>query len=135
MVKVKIGKEEIIYSNEDLISMTKSQLEQLNQDLQCNMEEVSAKRARYMAENNEEYGSKEYYKKIAKYKAVMACIKKSIAKVSAYKRNLKEDGLKKTEHWLWCFYTSVKHNSKNKDFEKYLNLTNEKAGYSIDIGE
>ena len=55
MIKLRIGKEEVVYSDDDLSIMTRDQLKQLKQDLQCNMEEVSAKRARYQAENNEAY--------------------------------------------------------------------------------
>ena len=60
MIKLRIGRSEIIYSDEDLMNMSRVQLKQLKQDLQCNIEEVSAKKAKYQAENSEEYNSKEY---------------------------------------------------------------------------
>lgn len=89
LIKLRIGREEIVYSDDDLSTMTRNQLKQLKQDLQCNMEEVSAKKARYQAENNEEYNSKEYFKQIAKYKTVMANLKRAIAKVNTYEIDVK----------------------------------------------
>ena len=115
--------------------MTRNQLKQLKQDLQCNMEEVSAKKARYQAENNEEYNSKEYFKQIAKYKTIMANLKRAIAKVNVYETELKENTLKDKEHWLWSFYVNVKHNIDKNEFEKLVKMTDEYVKYHIEIGE
>ena len=135
MIKLRIGREEIVYSDDDLSVMTRDQLKQLKQDLQCNMEEVSAKRARYQAENNEAYNSKEYFKRIAKYKTVMANLKRAIAEVNTYEIDVKENDLKEREHWLWSFYVNVKHNIDKNEFEKLVNMTDDKAKYHIAIGE
>ena len=135
MIKLRIGKEEIIYSDEDLSAMSKNQLKQLKQDLQCNMEEVSAKRARYQAENNEKYNSKEYFKQIAKYKTVMVNLKKAIAKVNVYENDIKEDESNNQNHWLWLFYINIKHNFNKNEFEKFVKMTDEMAEYHVEIGE
>ena len=135
LVKLRIGRKEIVYSDDDLSAMTRSQLKQLKQDLQCNMEEVSAMKAKYQAENDEEYNSKEYFKRIAKYKTVMASLKRAIAKVNVYETELKENALKDKEHWLWSFYVNVKHNIDKNEFEKLVNMTDDKAKYHIAIGE
>lgn len=135
MIKLRIGREEIVYSDDDLSTMTRNQLKQLKQDLQCNMEEVSAKKARYQAENNEEYNSKEYFKQIAKYKTVIANLKRAIAKVNVYETELKENTLKDKEHWLWSFYVNVKHNINKNEFEKLVKMTDEYVKYHIEIGE
>ena len=135
LVKLRIGRKEIVYSDDDLSTMTRSQLKQLKQDLQCNMEEVSAMKAKYQAENDEEYNSKEYFKRIAKYKTVMASLKCAIAKVNVYETELKENALKDKEHWLWSFYVNVKHNIHKNEFEKLVNMTDDKAKYHIAIGE
>ena len=135
LIKLRIGKEEIVYSDEDLSVMTKEQLKQLKQDLQCNMEDVSAKRARYQAENTEEYNSKEYFKQMAKYKCVIANLKKAIAKVNVYETDVKEDELKHREHWLWSFYITVKHNLDKEEFKKFVSMADEKAEYHVEIGE
>ena len=135
MIKLRIGREEIVYSDDDLSTMTRNQLKQLKQDLQCNMEEVSAKKARYQAENNEEYNSKEYFKQIAKYKTIMANLKRAIAKVNVYETELKENTLKDKEHWLWSFYVNVKHNIDKNEFEKLVKMTDEYVKYHIEIGE
>lgn len=135
MIKLRIGREEIVYSDDDLSTMTRNQLKQLKQDLQCNMEEVSAKKARYQAENNEEYNSKEYFKQIAKYKTVIANLKRAIAKVNVYETELKENTLKDKEHWLWSFYVNVKHNIDKNEFEKLVKMTDEYVKYHIEIGE
>lgn len=39
LIKLRIGKEEIVYSDDDLSAMTRNQLKQLKQDLQCNMKD------------------------------------------------------------------------------------------------
>ena len=135
LIKLRIGREEIVYSDDDLSTMTRNQLKQLKQDLQCNMEEVSAKKARYQAENNEEYNSKEYFKQIAKYKTVMANLIRAIAKVNVYETELKENTLKDKEHWLWSFYVNVKHNIDKNEFEKLVKMTDEDAKYHVEIGE
>lgn len=135
MIKLRIGKEEIVYSDEDLSMMTKEQLKQLKQDLQCNMEEVSVKRSRYKAENNEEYNSKNYYKQIAKYKTVMASLRRAIAKVNLYENDVKENDLKKREHWLWLFYITVKRDIDENTFNEFVKNADEKAKYHIDFGE
>lgn len=135
LIKLRIGKEEIVYSDDDLSVMTRGQLKQLKQDLQCNMEEVSAKRARYQAENNEKYNSKEYFTQIAKYKTVMANLKRAIAKVNTYEIDVKENELKDREHWLWSFYVNVKHNIDKNEFEKFVKMTDEDVKYHIKIGE
>lgn len=135
LIKLRIGREEIVYSDDDLSTMTRNQLKQLKQDLQCNMEEVSAKKARYQAENNEEYNSKEYFKRIAKYKTIMANLKRAIAKVNVYETELKENTLKDKEHWLWSFYVNVKHNIDKNEFEKLVKMTDEYVKYHIEIGE
>lgn len=135
LIKLRIGKEEIVYSDDDLSVMTRDQLKQLKQDLQCNMEEVSAKKARYQAENKEEYNSKEYFKQIAKYKTVMANLKRAIAKVNTYEIDIKENNLKDREHWLWSFYINVKHNIDKSEFEKFVKITDENVKYHIEIGE
>lgn len=135
MIKLRIDREEIVYSDDDLSTMTRNQLKQLKQDLQCNMEEVSAKKARYQAENNEEYNSKEYFKQIAKYKTVIANLKRAIAKVNVYETELKENTLKDKEHWLWSFYVNVKHNIDKNEFEKLVKMTDEYVKYHIEIGE
>lgn len=135
LIKLRIGREEIVYSDDDLSTMTRNQLKQLKQDLQCNMEEVSAKKARYQAENNEEYNSKEYFKQIAKYKTIMANLKRAIAKVNVYETELKENTLKDKEHWLWSFYVNVKHNIDKNEFEKLVKMTDEYVKYHIEIGE
>ena len=135
LIKLRIGKEEIVYSDDDLSVMTRDQLKQLKQDLQCNMEEVSAKKARYQAENKEEYNSKEYLKQIAKYKTVMANLKRAIAKVNTYEIDIKENNLKDREHWLWSFYINVKHNIDKSEFEKFVKITDENVKYHIEIGE
>lgn len=135
MIKLRIGREEIVYSDDDLSTMTRNQLKQLKQDLQCNMEEVSAKKARYQAENNEEYNSKEYFKQIAKYKTVMANLKRAIAKVNVYETELKENTLKDKEHWLWSFYVNVKHNIDKNEFEKLVKMTDECVKHHVEIGE
>ena len=135
LIKLRIGREEIVYSDDDLSVMTRDQLKQLKQDLQCNMEEVSAKKARYQAENNEEYNSKEYFTQIAKYKTVMANLKRAIAKVNVYETELKENILRDREHWLWSFYVNVKHNIDKNEFEKFVKMTDENVKYHIEIGE
>ena len=135
LIKLRIGREEIVYSDDDLSTMTRSQLKQLKQDLQCNMEEVSAKKARYQAENNEEYNSKEYFKQIAKYKTVMANLKRAIAKVNTYEIDVKENDLKDREHWLWSFYINVKHGIDENEFNKFVKITDEYVKYHIEIGE
>lgn len=135
MIKLRIGREEIVYSDDDLSTMTRNQLKQLKQDLQCNMEEVSAKKARYQAENNEEYNSKEYFKQIAKYKTVIANLKRAIAKVNVYETELKENTLKDKEHWLWSFYVNVKHNIDKNEFEKLVKMTDECVKHHVEIGE
>jgi len=135
MIKVMIDKELILYSDEDLASMTKGQLKQLKQDLQCNMEEVSAKKAKYNAENTEAMNSKEYFKRIAKYKTVMANLKRAIAKVNVYEKDADESELKHQEHWLWCFYTIVKNSMTEKAFKELIEETDEKAKYHCTIGE
>lgn len=132
MVKIRIGGDEIIYSDNDLMMMNKVQLKQLKQDLQCNIEDVSAKKARYQAENNEEYNSKEYFKQIAKYKAVISALKHSIAKVNMYFSNLEEDDLKKREHWLWEFYTFAKNNLDVENFKNLKTMTDKKTKYQIE---
>lgn len=135
MIKLRIGRSEIIYSDEDLMNMSRVQLKQLKQDLQCNIEEVSAKKAKYQAENNEEYNSKEYFKQIAKYKTVIANLKRAIAKVNAYENCTKENELKDREHWLWCFYTVAKKNLDEDKFNDFVKLADEKANFSVEIGE
>ena len=135
LIKLRIGREEIVYSDDDLSTMTRNQLKQLKQDLQCNMEEVSAKKARYQAENNEEYNSKEYFKQIAKYKTVIANLKRAIAKVNVYETELKENTLKDKEHWLWSFYVNVKHNIDKNEFEKLVKMTDECVKHHVEIGE
>ena len=135
LIKLRIGREEIVYSDDDLSVMTRDQLKQLKQDLQCNMEEVSAKKARYQAENNEEYNSKEYFTQIAKYKTVMANLKRAIAKVNVYETELKENILRDRERWLWSFYVNVKHNIDKNEFEKFVKMTDENVKYHIEIGE
>lgn len=135
LIKLRIGREEIVYSDDDLSTMTRNQLKQLKQDLQCNMEEVSAKKARYQAENNEEYNSKEYFKQIAKYKTVMANLKRAIAKVNTYEIDVKENDLKDREHWLWSFYINVKHGIDENEFNKFVKMTDEYVKYHIEIGE
>ena len=135
LIKLRIGREEIVYSDDDLSTMSREQLKQLKQDLQCNMEEVSAKKARYQAENNEEYNSKEYFKQIAKYKTVIVSLKRAIAKVNVYETELKENTLKDREHWLWCFYTIVKKNLDEDKFNNFVKLTDEKANFSVEIGK
>ena len=135
LIKLRIGREEIVYSDDDLSTMTRNQLKQLKQDLQCNMEEVSAKKARYQAENNEEYNSKEYFKQIAKYKTVMANLKRAIAKVNTYEIDVKENDLKDREHWLWSFYINVKHNIDENEFNKFVKMTDEDVKYHVEIGE
>ena len=135
LIKLRIGREEIVYSDDDLSTMTRNQLKQLKQDLQCNMEEVSAKKARYQAENNEEYNSKEYFKQIAKYKTVMANLKRAIAKVNTYEIDVKENDLKDREHWLWSFYINVKHGIDENEFNKFVKMTDEDVKYHIEIGE
>lgn len=135
MIKLRIGKEEIIYSDDDLMMMNKSQLKQLKQDLQCNIEDVSAKKTRYQAENNESYNSKEYFKRIAKYKTAISAIKHSIAKVSLYFNNLKEDTFEKNEQWLWQFYISAKNILNFDEFKNIVSMVDEKTKYHIEIGE
>lgn len=135
MIKLRIGREEIVYSDDDLSTMTRNQLKQLKQDLQCNMEEVSAKKARYQAENNEEYNSKEYFKQIAKYKTVLANLKRAIAKVNTYEIDVKENDLKDREHWLWSFYINVKHNIDENEFNKFVKMTDECVKHHVEIGE
>lgn len=135
MIKLRIGKEEIVYSDDDLSTMSKVQLKQLKQDLQCNIEEVSAKKTKYQAENNEEYNSKEYFKQIAKYKTVIANLKRAIAKVNAYENCTKENELKDREHWLWCFYAIAKKNLDEDKFSNFVKLTDKKANFSVEIGE
>ena len=135
MIKLRIGKEEIVYSDDDLSSMSREQLKQLKQDLQCNMEDVSAKKTRYQAENNEDYNSKEYFKQIAKYKTVMVNLKKAIAKVNVYENEVKDNELKDREHWLWSFYVNVKHTLDKNEFNKFVKMTDEKLGYNVKIGE
>ena len=135
MIKLKIGKEEIIYSDDDLASMTRKELKQLKQDLQCNIEDVSSKRSRYQATNNDAYNSKEYYTRLAKYKCAIVSLRKSIAKVSLYERELIENDSHDREHWLWAFYTTVKHNADEKTFEEYVKLADEKSKYHVEIGE
>lgn len=135
MIKLRIGRSEIIYSNEDLMNMNRVQLKQLKQDLQCNIEEVSAKKAKYQAENDEEYNSKEYFKQIAKYKTVIVNLKRAIAKVNAYENFTKENELKDREHWLWCFYTVAKKNLDEDKFSNFVKFTDEKANFSMEIGE
>ena len=135
LIKLRIGKEEVVYSDDDLSVMTRDQLKQLKQDLQCNMEEVSAKKARYQAENNEEYNSKEYFKQIAKYKTVMANLKRAIAKVNTYEIDVKENDLKDREHWLWSFYINVKHSIDENEFNKFVKMTDEDVKYHVEIGE
>ena len=135
LVKLRIGRKEIVYSDDDLSTMTRNQLKQLKQDLQCNMEEVSAKKAKYQAENNEEYNSKEYFKQIAKYKTVMASLKRAIAKVNVYETELKENTLRDKEHWLWSFYINVKHNIDENEFNKFVKMTDECVKHHVEIGE
>ena len=135
MIKVRIGKDELIYSDEDLMSMNLTQLKQLKQDLQCNMEDVSAKKAKYQAENNEEYNSKEYFKHIAKFKGVMVALKHAIAKVNVYCNNLKEETHDNREHWLWTFYISAKNKMECDEFKSLVKMTDEKVKYHIEIGE
>jgi hypothetical protein len=135
LIKLRIGKEEIVYSDDDLSTMSKVQLKQLKQDLQCNIEEVSVKKAKYQAENNEEYNSKEYFKQIAKYKTVIANLKRAIAKVNAYENYIKENELKDREHWLWCFYMVTRKNLDEDKFNNFVKLTNEKAKFNMEISE
>ena len=135
MVKVRIGRDEIVYSDEDLQKMNRMQLKQLKQDLQCNMEDVSAKKTMYKANNNEEKGSSEYYKQMAIYKMVIEKIKKSIAKVNVYEKSLCEEEKEDREHWLWMFYRNVKNKLNEDEFKDLIKLTDENVGYNINFGE
>ena len=85
--------------------------------------------------NNEKYNSKEYFTQIAKYKTVMANLKRAIAKVNTYEIDVKENELKDREHWLWSFYVNVKHNIDKNEFEKFVKMTDEDVKYHIEIGE
>ena len=133
MVKVRIGKDEIVYNDEDLQNMSRLQLKQLKQDLQCNMEEVSAKKTMYQANNEEDYNSKEYFKQIAKYKMVIAKIKRSIAKVNVYEKSLHEEEKEDREHWLWNFYSNMKNSIDEDVFKKVVQITDETVGYHVNV--
>jgi hypothetical protein len=135
MVKLRIGKEEIVYNDKDLQEMSIAQLKQLKRDLNDNIENVSVKKSRYIAENNEPKGSKEYFKVISKYKTVIACLKHAMNEVNSYMIEKQEDDFKNREHWLWSFYVNSKHILDSEMFDKLISVTDERTGYHVAIGE
>ena len=135
MVKLRIGKEEILYTDKDLQEMSIGQLKQLKRDLNDNIENVSAKKARYIAENNEPRGSKEFFNVISKYKTVVARLKHAMNEVTCYINEKNDDDFKNREHWLWSFYVNAKHSLDSEVFENIVADTDSRTGYHTVIGE
>ena len=134
-IKFKRGKDYVIYTEEELSNLSKEQIKVLKGELQSNIEMISAKRAKYNAENDDGYGSKEYFAKIAQYKGVCARLRNCINYLNKIQKDKDKDELKEREHWLWCFYHNVKDSVNKKTFEKIINLTDEKAKFHVEIGD
>ena len=135
MVKVRIDGKDFEYSDEDLSKMNTEQLKQLKRDLQDNVQQVSMRKARYNAENEEEWNSKEYFKQINKYKGVLSALNSSIAKVSRYERQAINESYKSQEHWLWNFYRITRDSINERKFKKFVEETDEKCGYHVEVKE
>lgn len=134
-IRFKRGNEYVTYTDDDLSKLSKEQIKVLKGELQSNIEMVSARRAKYNAENDDGYGSKEYFSKIAQYKSVTARLRSYINYLNRIQKDCEKDDLKDREHWLWCFYHNVKDFVNKKTFEKIINLTDEKAEFHVEIGE
>ena len=135
MVKVRIDGKDFEYSDEDLSNMSIEQLKQLKRDLQVNVQQVSVKKAKYNAENEEEWNSKEYLKQINKFKGIIFALNSSIAKVSKYEKSAVSELYRNQEHWLWNFYKIVKNSVGEKKFRRFVEETDEKSNYHVEVKE
>ena len=134
-VKYKNDNKDISYTEEELKSFSKSKLKQINRELQSNIELISARRADYLNHNKDGKNSKEYFRKMANYKKVIAILKNQIMYINGIMNDMEEEDLKKREHYLWCFYMNVKNSTSKRKFAKYLKVTDEFAKYHVEIGE
>ena len=135
MVKVRIDGKDFEYSDEDLSNMSIEQLKQLKRDLQVNVQQVSVKKAKYNAENEEEWNSKEYLKQINKFKGIIFALNSSIAKVSKYEKSAVSELSRNQEHRQWNFYKIVKNSVGEKKFRRFVEETDEKSNYHVEVKE
>jgi hypothetical protein len=134
-VKLKINNETFVYTEEEILNMDRDELRALKREVQSNIEEISAKRATYIACNKDGYNSKEYYQKLAMYKSLIAKLKKSISYLSKITDDSKREDINKREHWLWNFYINTKNSIRKGKFDKIVKYTDEHVTYHINVEE
>ena len=71
-IKFKRNGKDVIYTEEELLTFSREKIKSIKGEIQANIEWVSAKRESYNVDNNDDYGSKLYFSKIAYYKYIIA---------------------------------------------------------------
>lgn len=134
-IKFKRDGKDVVYTEEELRTFSREKIKSIKGEIQANIEWVSAKRESYNVGNEEEYGSKEYFSKIAQYKSIIAKLRNYITFLNHILETQQESQLKQNEHWLWCFYMNVKNSTRKGKFDKLVRLADERAKYHVEIGE
>ena len=133
-IKVKYGKEVVTYTDKELSELSKQQLKQLKADLQNNIEEISAKKSKYINENTEERNSSAYWRKINSYKSATVFCRKAISYVNTFVADAQDDNKSNTEHWLWCYYQESKKLLTTDCIDNIESMADEKAGFHCAFG-
>lgn len=134
-IKFKRNGKDVIYAEEELLTFSREKIKTIKGEIQSNIEWISAKKESYNADNDDGYGSKEYFSKIAQYKSINAKLRNYITYLNSILETKQESQLKQNEHWLWCFYMNVKSSTRKGKFNKLVELTDERAKYHVEIGE
>jgi len=131
---------EEVYTKEKLEQMSIQELRTLKARIQRVIEEVALKKSIYMNENNEEYNSHEYWKKINNYKTVMTINKSYLAYIKTFEPNAPNVPVltrerKDVEHWLYCFYQESKVLLSEETVKMIEANADDKAGYHCDFNK
>lgn len=134
-IKFRIHEKNVVYTDEELELLPRSELKQIVRDIQLNIDEVSMRRTNYNMHNGEKYNSKEYLKKTLMYKQIIINLKKQIEFVNKIIERNKRDELHDMEHWLYNFYINTKKSVRKGKLKKLIKLTDDTTKYHINFGE
>lgn len=133
-IKFKRNGKFVTYKENVLRSLSREKLKSIKGEIQSNIEYVSAKRTEFEA-NADDENTKDYYMTISNFKQITARLRGYITYLNSILNDIQESDLKEREHWLWCFYMTVKNSSNKRKFNKIINATDEWAKYHVEIGE
>lgn len=126
--------DEEVYTEEQLKSMTKAELKTVKIKCQNAMGEIGLKRSRFKNENDFDENSKEFWKKMNKYKAAIAILQRAIFYIGELEKTVEPaKEVVDKQHWLWCYYQESLVMLPKRTVAKLIKLADERNGSHIEF--